>query len=72
MKRYAGVVIAAAAAVWALGAGLARSQELGDFYGSRNLQYINLRYAPTMMPYQGQGGEMMFGFNTQSKKTNRT
>jgi len=63
----------AATALVLLGSAAVRAQEgLSSLYGSRNLQYINLRYAPSFTPYDGSGGEMMFGFNSMSSKTDKT
>lgn len=43
--------------------------ELGSLYGSKNIQYVTLRYLPWLFPETGAGGEMSFGFNTLSAKT---
>jgi len=47
----------------------AGSQDIGSLYGSKNIQFINIRGIPSMMPDTGYGGELMFGFNTLSKRT---
>ncbi len=46
-----------------------RSNELGSLYGSRNLEIIVARLMPAMVPEQGMGAEVLFGFNTLSKRT---
>jgi hypothetical protein len=58
--------------VWAWSLPGSAQEVLSSLYGSRNLQYINLRYVPLFLPQQGQGGEMTFGFNTMSSKTDKT
>jgi len=60
-----------AAAVLLLWSGYSEAQEegLGSFYGSQNIRSILARYAPMMAPDQGNAYELMFGFNTSSRRT---
>ncbi|MFO8058686.1 MAG: hypothetical protein R6V10_15475 [bacterium] len=46
-----------------------RRNELGSLYGNQNLEIIVARLMPAMVPEEGQGGEVLFGFNTSSKRT---
>ncbi len=66
--RFCLVMPAVLSVVAAPGAGEAQP-EMDDFYGSKNIQTITLHAMPFMMEAQGAGGELFFGFNTLSKKS---
>lgn|GEM_PF-3858605 len=46
-----------------------RRNDLGSLYGNQNLEIIIARLMPAMVPEPGLGGEVLFGFNTSSKRT---
>ena len=47
----------------------AAQQNLDDLYGLENLQYVEAGYGPLLAPAGGWSGELMFGFNTLSRRT---
>jgi len=65
-------VLLAAAAFICPGLAGAQPSDLGDVYGSINLQYVTAGFTPIILPFEGGAGEMAFGFNTLSAKTEDT
>jgi hypothetical protein len=60
-------IAAVLAALWSASA--VAQQDLGDLYGSQNIQTVTGRYGVLLSPDGGSSGELMFGFNTLAKRS---
>ena len=74
MKRWRRTAVAAAGVVWALGAVAAAQEDgagtdLDSFYGKRSFQQIAVGAAPYVLPGGGVLEDVIFGFNTLSRRT---
>ncbi len=61
--------------IFVSGDAFAQRSEFGDFYGEQSIQTVNVRLAPYLLGIDNAGfdAELLFGFNTESKRTeNRT